>query len=282
MADEPSKKKRRKNVPKLGRGPRGKNQKSRPLIHPDNLDNNPALDNDVVPGPDHDDDHTIIRIGGRGGSDPVVRPAPDDPDPRADPAAADAHVEAAPADPAAADAHVEAAPADNQPAARLFPGGAPVADDAIEENQSGRRARRSSRLATGGAPVAEDAIEDDQSGRRARRSSKRGSRKTSIPDKKKIKSLRNKLSHRTKSLDTAQDRVQELKSEATNLKDKNKELEALEAKAQATAAKANASAEQMSNKLKARVERYSSSREKKEYLFVFYSALHISQDCFYL
>ena len=108
MADEPSKKKRRKNAPTLGRRPRGKNQKSRPPALPANLDVNPALDDDVGPRPNNDDDHTIIRIGGPGESDRVVRPAPDDPDPRADPAAADAVV--------------EAAPADDQPAARLAPG----------------------------------------------------------------------------------------------------------------------------------------------------------------
>ena len=116
MADEPSKKKRRKNARKLGRGPRGKKQKSRPPILPADLDNNPALDGDVGPGPNNDDDHTIIRIGGPGESDRVVRPVPDHPDPRADPAAADAVI--------------EAAPADDQPAARLAPGRAPVAEDA--------------------------------------------------------------------------------------------------------------------------------------------------------
>ena len=108
MADDPPKKKRRKRAPTLGRGPRGRNQKSKSSIPPADLENNPALDDDDGPVPNNNDDHTIIRIGGPGESDRVVRPAPDDPDPRADPAAADAVV--------------EAAPADDQPAARLAPG----------------------------------------------------------------------------------------------------------------------------------------------------------------
>ena len=167
MANDPPKKKRRKNAPKLGRGLRGRNQKRSPPVPPANLDVNPALDDDGGLEPDGGGDHTTIHLGESG--------------------------------------------------------------------------------ASGGAT----------------RSSNRGSRKT-VSDKKKIKSLQNKLCHQSKSLKTAEGCAKDLKSEQTKLKDKNRALIALEAKAQAAAAKANKSAQLMSNKLNARVARFSSFREKKD------------------
>ena len=214
MADDPPKKKRRKTAPKYGRRARGKKPMAMSPVPPAVEDVNPAIDDDVGPDPDVDEDHTIIIIGGSG---------PDN----------------------------------------LHP--------AAERSDSGD------------VETAEDAINGGTSGRRTRASSKRGPSQTTNDKNKTIKSLRNKLYYKSQRCDAANDRVGgALKSELSEvkkrqqeckdlaflelkaLKDKNKELEALQAKAQAAAAKANASAEEMSNKLKARVARYSSSREKKE------------------
>ena len=85
-----------------------------------------------------------------------------------------------------------------------------------------------------------------------------------IKERKEIRSLQNKLYYQSKSLEAAKARVDELKSEHTKLRDLNKELKSLEAKAQASAAKANDSAQNLSKKLKDRVDRFSSYREKKE------------------
>ena len=92
-------------------------------------DVNPAIDDNVGPEPNVNDDHTIIVIGGSG---------PDNLHPAAERSDSGD-------DPAAEDAVMEDVPVDEPPDARLAPGDVHVTDDAIEEGTSGRRTRASSK-----------------------------------------------------------------------------------------------------------------------------------------
>ena len=132
MADDPSKKKRRKTGPKYGRRLRGEKPTAMSPVPPAAEDVNPAIDDDVGPEPNVNDDHTIIVIGGSG---------PDNLHPAAERSDSGD-------DPAAEDAVMEDVPVDEPPDALLAPGDVHVAEDAIEEGTSGRRTRASSKRRT--------------------------------------------------------------------------------------------------------------------------------------
>jgi len=115
MVDDPPKKKRRKTGPKYGRRIRGKKLTATSPVPSAVEDINPALDDNVGPDPNVNDDHTIIVIRGSG---------PDNLHPAAE--RSDSVV-----DPAAEDAVMEDVPVDDQPDARLAPGDAHIAETRV-------------------------------------------------------------------------------------------------------------------------------------------------------
>jgi len=115
MVDDPPKKKRRKTGPKYGRRIRGKKLTATSPVPSAVEDINPALDDNVGPDPNVNDDHTIIVIRGSG---------PDNLHPAAE--RSDSVV-----DPVAEDAVMEDVPVDDQPDARLAPGDAHIAETRV-------------------------------------------------------------------------------------------------------------------------------------------------------